>query len=549
MIIEKIEIRSFGLIKDMTLEFSPTVNVIEGQNEAGKTTIAAFIKYMLFGFDGVETDDKLSERRKRINWDTGIAEGSMVVRVKDKRYLITRSTTPTVKQDGRSAFKEESSIIDMESGATAFGKMPAGEVFFGVTRELFENTAFIGQIGDSAINEGSVKESIENILFSGSEKINNQRAITKISEKMEGLVHRGGGGGVIHDLMHKQEELEEAMARSNEDNKQILAKETELFKIRQERAEAENKLERLYDLDSCYKSVMLIDTFDKLHELEEECVRRTEAYNTFIDENTRAGYVPTDSYITEIGMARRGVNDAYHALAEADDAYTREKKAIGITREIEGAIELADEEGGEENILSRAVGYVKGLAKNIALTTVGALGIIAVLVYEIIAKGTLAGVVFRVIGGVIGAGALALTVVALLGILKNKKNISALASKFGVSGYGDLKGKINVISAARAKRDGMIKSTEDARVALEAARLNYENAKQELTRVIIRWGEEPPTSSLNDFLDKLEAKVATFLERKKLLLEEKNTIELTVKELRHSLADKNEIDIRGQVPS
>ena len=129
MIIEKIDIRSFGLIKDMTLEFSPTVNVIEGQNEAGKSTIAAFIKYMLFGFDGVETDDVLSERRKRINWDTGIAEGSMVVSVKGKRYLISRSTTPTVKQDGKFAYKEESSIIDLESGATAFGKRPAGEVF------------------------------------------------------------------------------------------------------------------------------------------------------------------------------------------------------------------------------------------------------------------------------------------------------------------------------------------------------------------------------------------------------------------------------------
>ena len=548
MIIEKIEIRSFGLIKDMTLEFSPTVNVIEGQNEAGKTTIAAFIKYMLFGFDGVETDDKLSERRKRINWDTGVAEGSMVVRVKDKRYLITRSTTPTVKQDGRAAFKEESSIIDMESGATAFGKMPAGDVFFGVTKELFENTAFIGQIGDSAINEGSVKDSIENILFSGSEKINNQRAMTKISEKMEGLVHRGGGGGVIHDLMHKQEELENAMARSNEDNKQILAKETELFKIRQERAEAESKLERLYDLDSCYKSVMLIDTFDKLHGLEEDCVKKNETYHNFSEENTRAGYVPTDSYITEISMARRGVNDVYHALSQADDTYTKEKNAIGITREIEGAIELADEEGGEENILTRALGYVKGFAKNIALTTAGALGMIAVLVYEIIAKGVLAHVAFRVIGGILGAGALALTVIAVLGIIKNKKNLDVLAAKFGVSGYGNLKGKIDVISAARAKRDGMIKSTDDARIALEAARLNYENAKQELTRVIIRWGEEPPTSSLNDFLDRLEAKVATFLERKRLLLEEKNTIELTVKELRQSLADKNEIDIRGQVP-
>ena len=548
MIIEKIDIRSFGLLKDMVLEFSPTVNVIEGQNEAGKSTIAAFIKYMLFGFDTVENDEVLSERKKRINWETGIAEGSMTVRVKDKRYLISRSTTPTVKQDGRPAYKEESSIIDVESGATAFGKMPAGEVFFGVTRELFENTAFLGQIGDSAINEGSVKESIENILFSASEKINNQRAMSKISERMDNLVHRGGSGGVIHDLMQKQETLEAGMARSNEDNKQILAKETELFKIRQERAEAESKLERLYDLSSSYNSVMLIDTFDKLHALEEECVRKTDAYNAFVAENTRAGYVPTDAYITEIGMARRGVNEAYHALAGADDSYTKEKNAIGITREIEGAIELADEEGGEENILTRALGYVKGLAKNIALTTAGSLGAIAVLVYELIAKGVLAHVAFRIIGGVLGAGALALVGYAVFGILKNKKNLSAISTKFGVSTYNDLKGKIAVISEARAKRDGMIRSTEDARIGLEAARLNYENAKQELTRVIIRWGEEPPTSSLNEFLDRLEAKVATFLEKNRVLLEEKNTIELTVKELRQSLSDKNEIDIRGQVP-
>ena len=548
MIIEKIDIRSFGLIRDMTLEFAPTINVIEGQNEAGKSTIAAFIKYMLFGFDGVESDEVLSERKKRINWQTGVAEGSMVVRVKDKRYLISRATAPTVKQDGRTAYKEESSIIDMESGAAAFGKMPAGEVFFGVSRELFENTAFLGQIGDSAINEDSVKESIENILFSGSEKINNQRAMNKISEKMEGLVHRGGSGGVIHDLIHKQEALEESMARSNEDNKQILAKETELFRIRMERLDAEDRLEKLFDLDSCYKSVMLIDTFDKLHELEEESVKKNEAYDAFIEENTRAGYVPTDSYITEIGMARRGVNECYHAMADAEDAYAKQKSAIGITREIEGAIEHADEEGGEENILKRALGYVKGLAKNIALTTVSSLGVIAVLVYEIIAKGVLDHVAFRIIGGLLGAGALALAVVSTLGIFRNRKNLTNLCEKFGVSSYNDLKGKIAVISDAREKRDSLINSTEDARIALEAARLAYENAKQELTRVIVRWGEEPPTSSLNDFLDRLEAKVALFLEKKRVLLEEKNTIELTVKELRQSLSDKNEIDIRGQVP-
>ena len=161
MIIEKIVIKSFGLITDMTLEFSNKVNVIEGQNEAGKSTIAAFIKYMLYGFDdgdGTET----AERQKRINWDTGIAQGSMYVRVKDKRYLITRSTVPTDSAT-RTAYREEASIVDVETGAPVFGKLAAGEVFFGVDSELFDNTAFIGQIGDSGIDEDSVKESIENI--------------------------------------------------------------------------------------------------------------------------------------------------------------------------------------------------------------------------------------------------------------------------------------------------------------------------------------------------------------------------------------------------
>ena len=56
MVIEKIIIKSFGLINDMTLEFSDKVNVIEGQNESGKSTIAAFIKYMLYGFDEADFD-------------------------------------------------------------------------------------------------------------------------------------------------------------------------------------------------------------------------------------------------------------------------------------------------------------------------------------------------------------------------------------------------------------------------------------------------------------------------------------------------------------
>ena len=74
MIIEKIHIKSFGMISDMTLDFSDDINVIVGRNEAGKSTVAAFVKYMLYGFPAENSGDGPDERSKRINWDSGIAE-------------------------------------------------------------------------------------------------------------------------------------------------------------------------------------------------------------------------------------------------------------------------------------------------------------------------------------------------------------------------------------------------------------------------------------------------------------------------------------------
>ena len=547
MIIEKIEIKSFGGLTDLVLEFTDKVNIIEGQNEAGKSTIAAFIRYMLFGFGPEGDPDTLSERKKRISWTTGVAEGAMTVRVKDKKYLLNRSTVPVTDAAGRESYREESSIIDLETGTASFGKMPAGEVFFGVNAELFENTAFIGQIGDSAINGGSVRESIENILFSGNERMNTQRAAMRISDKVDALVRRGGAGGVISDLVRKREELESSLARYNEDNKQILAKETELHSIRQERREAHEKLERLLDLDDCYRNVMLIQTFDQLHALEEESAAKSEAYNTFIAENTRAGYVPSEEYLSDIAVARRAVGDTYRALLEAEDGYDRERAVVGITNEIESMISLSDTLGGEEQILTDAGAARFGFIKNVAFATLAGLGAIAAAVYQLVASGAMAEAVWRVIFAILGVAALGGAGALLYLALKGARELSVLSAKFGVDSYSDLVGKIRLISEARMKRDGMIRAIELAKARLDKCRGEYDAAKAELTRVIVRWGEEPPASGLESFLDGLSARVSAFLEKRNILAEDKAMTELTVKEIRRTLSDKSEIEIRGMV--
>lgn len=546
MIIEKIIIKSFGLITDMTLEFSEKVNVIEGQNEAGKSTIAAFIKYMLYGFDGVDTPDAVSERQKRINWDTGVAQGSMYVKVKDKRYLITRSTIPTDAGAGRTAYKEEASIVDTETGSPAFGKLCAGDVFFGVDRDLFENTAFIGQMGDGGINEGSVKESIENILFSGSERINNQRAANKIADKMQALLHENGTGGAIVDLINREEELESKLAMCNEDNSRILQKETELHSIRRRRSEAEERQASLHDLDNCYSNVMLIRSFDQLHELEVECEAKNEAYNAFLERNTKAGFVPTEQYLTDLAVARKSVNEAYHSLGDAQDAYTEQKNAVGITREIEAAIELADESGGEEQILKCASGYFMGRIKAAAISVGTLLLLIAAGVFELVTLSS-PDLFPKIAVGALGLLALIACVIFAVSFLRTTKRLTELQQVFGTASYADLKGKIALVQTARARRDAMLTATESARCAVDKAKERYEQAKRDLTELILRWGEEPPVSELGEFLDRLEDSVRSFLEQKNSLYDEKTNIEITVKEIRRTLSDKSEIDVRAQV--
>ena len=546
MIIEKIVIKSFGLITDMTLEFASTVNVIEGQNEAGKSTIAAFIKYMLYGFEDSDSEEAVSERKKRINWETGYAQGSMYIKVKDKRYLITRTTTPT-DNSARTTYKEEASIVDLETGSPAFGKLSAGEVFFGVDSDLFENTAFIGQIGDPSINEGSVTQSIENILFSGSETINNQRAVAKIADKMQSLLREGGSGGAIVDLANREDDLVAKLEAANEDNKIVLQKEAELHKIRRRRAEAEDKQAKLYELDTCYSNVMLIQSFDQLHTLEEDYEAKTDAYNKFLSQNMKGSFLPDEQYLVDLATARKGVNEAYASLADAQNVYTEQRRAVGITKEIENSIALCDELGGEKQVLDDSLRTHDGFVKSIAAVAV--LGFCAA-----------AAITFEIVSAIIGGSVPAMVIVALLGLASlagvgyygykafaNHSELSELLKKFAVETYGDLKGKIAVIAEARAKRDAINAATDSAKNAVERARERYEKAKRELTDLILLWADEPPATDLGGFLDRLEGRVKDYISRRNHLFDEKTNIEITVKEIRRTLSDKSEIEVRAQV--
>ena len=49
MIIESIHIDKFAGLSDFDLRLGAGLNIIEGKNESGKSTVAAFIKFLFLG--------------------------------------------------------------------------------------------------------------------------------------------------------------------------------------------------------------------------------------------------------------------------------------------------------------------------------------------------------------------------------------------------------------------------------------------------------------------------------------------------------------------
>ena len=49
MIIKRIHIAAFGPLRDFDCELYSELNLIKGENESGKTSLAMFIKFIFYG--------------------------------------------------------------------------------------------------------------------------------------------------------------------------------------------------------------------------------------------------------------------------------------------------------------------------------------------------------------------------------------------------------------------------------------------------------------------------------------------------------------------
>lgn len=136
----KCHVENFGKLSNFDYDFNKDLNMIFGNNGWGKSTFAAFLKVMFYGFDS-DTKRAIDKERNRYKpWQGGVYGGSITFGVDDREYILTRSF------DGIKPAGDEMELRDAKTNLISNDyTQNIGEEIFSIDAESFKKSIFIYQ--------------------------------------------------------------------------------------------------------------------------------------------------------------------------------------------------------------------------------------------------------------------------------------------------------------------------------------------------------------------------------------------------------------------
>lgn len=298
MYIESAHITEFGRLKDLELDFSYGLNVIEGANESGKSTLAEFIKFIFYGLQSRKKGDLPSERERHAAWQSGVCAGHAVVKDENVSYRIERSCV----RNGDS-WSEKLTVVDLTNNTPVDVRDP-GMRFFGMPESVFLRASYVRQTEGTEINGEETARAIENMLYSADEDTNAKKALKKLDSARVRLKYKVGRGGEIYkcavELEQKENELEEARRASVKiaERESALEKSKDAERINSERL---NEIRRETAARSAKEALERYNKSEEQKKLAKEYLEKSEKLSEHV---VRGGFAPDEEYIEELRRSR-----------------------------------------------------------------------------------------------------------------------------------------------------------------------------------------------------------------------------------------------------
>lgn len=282
MKIDNIKINGFGQLKDKEIEFSDGINIVYGENEAGKSTILKFIGASLFGISKNKNGKNISDFDKYKPWDGSEFSGKIKYTLQNgEEYQIFRE----FKKKNPIVYNSRNEDISKSLNQNGVGVF---EEQIGVDEGTFFNTAIIQQQGVKLekSDTNSIVQKMSNLVTTGDDNISFKKSIEKLNKMQLDSVgtdrSKNKPMNIVKDNISKLKEKKKSLVAykenaSNHDgekeeiNRKIAEEQTKKVFLRDVKLYLDDKKVRNAELD--FEKNLEVEQFQKVKEIEEKiCV-------------------------------------------------------------------------------------------------------------------------------------------------------------------------------------------------------------------------------------------------------------------------------------
>ena len=197
-------IENFGVLSDFDFVFDDGLTTICQGNGFGKSTFAAFIKAMFYGFPRTGARNIVENERKRYDpWQGGKYGGYLEFEIQDTSYRVTRYF-------GKTAAKDTFSLLDLTNRrpSEAYSEK-LGEELFRLDADSFARSTYVPQLSASDVGATtSIRTKLSNLVEDTNDLSNYDTAEKKLRDYRTKFRAYRGNGGIINEVRDKHLTLE-----------------------------------------------------------------------------------------------------------------------------------------------------------------------------------------------------------------------------------------------------------------------------------------------------------------------------------------------------
>lgn len=241
MKIDYLKVNGFGKLENKEIEFGKKINIIYGENEAGKTTLLKCILSMLYGVSSNKNGKDISEKEQYRPWKNAEFSGKMKYELDNGEKIEVFRDFSKRNPKITNEFSEDITNtfnIDKHTGNNFFYEQTK------IDKDMLLITGLVEQ-KESVLEDKEqnlLTQKIANILTSGEENISYKKAIEKLNKELvEKIGNDRTTGRPINIINEKIEKLKENINKINDEEEKVsdLKQEKELVKKQIEKIENE----------------------------------------------------------------------------------------------------------------------------------------------------------------------------------------------------------------------------------------------------------------------------------------------------------------------